>query len=86
MTKTHSSYAEEESLKLVEAIVAEITHALDSLGLKKHKGLFDGYRFWSSKHLHRAADAFAFLRRPTRRWLEVSDATRDRDGIPTRSR
>jgi hypothetical protein len=66
MTKPHSISAEEESLKLVEEIVAEITHVLNSLGGKKHKGLFDGYRFWSSKHLHRAADGFAFLRRHLR--------------------
>jgi hypothetical protein len=66
MTKPHSASAEEESLKLVEEIVAEMTRALDSLTGKKHKGLFDGYQFWSSKHLHRAADAFAFLRRSGR--------------------
>ncbi|HEU0050031.1 MAG TPA: DUF5677 domain-containing protein [Nitrososphaera sp.] len=66
MTKPHSTSTEEESLRLVEEIVAEITHALNSLGGKQYKGVFDGYRFWSSKHLHRAAEAFAFLRRSGR--------------------
>jgi hypothetical protein len=66
MTKPHSSTAEEESLKLVEAIVAEIKHALASLDGKQYKGVFEAYLFWSSKHLHRAADAFAFLRRSGR--------------------
>jgi hypothetical protein len=59
----HSASAEEESLTLVDDLVREITKALDSLAGKKHNGLFDNYRFWSSKHLHRAADGFAFLRR-----------------------
>ncbi len=62
----HSASAEEESLTLVDDLVGEITHALASLTGKKLNGLFDNYRFWSSKHLHRAADGFAFLRRSGR--------------------
>jgi Family of unknown function (DUF5677) len=58
----HSDSAEQESLTLVEDFVGEVAYALDSLGDKKTKGLFDNYRFCSSKHLHRAADGFAFLR------------------------
>src|SRR5262245_8812326 len=57
---------EQESLDLLAAFVAEITEALSSLDGKKHNWLFDNYRFWSSKHLHRAADGFAFLRRAGR--------------------
>ena len=62
----HSASAERESLTLVDDLVAEITHALQSLGDKKHNGLFDNYKFWSCKHLHRAAEGFAFLRRSER--------------------
>jgi len=36
------------------------------LGGKKPDGLIDKYRFWCAKHLQRAIDAFAFLRRPGR--------------------
>ncbi len=63
MDGVHSASAEQESLTLVDDLVGEITCALDSLGEKKHNGLFDDYRFWSAKHLHRAAGGFAFLRR-----------------------
>ena len=66
MNGIHSASAEQESLILVEDLVGEITRALYSLGGKKHNGLFDNYRFWSSKHLHRAAGGFAFLRRSGR--------------------
>jgi Family of unknown function (DUF5677) len=62
----HSVSAEEKSLKLVEDFNSELTHALDSLGGKKVNGLLDTYRFWSSKHLQRAVDGFAFLRRAGR--------------------
>ena len=58
----HTSSEEQESLKLLSDIVAEVTHALGSLGGKEHSGLFDTYRFYSSKHVHRAADGFVFLR------------------------
>ena len=61
-----SASTEEQSLTLLADLVAEITRALDSLGGKKHNGLFDNYQFWSSKHLHRAADGFVFLRRSGR--------------------
>jgi hypothetical protein len=62
---SHSAEAEEESLKLVEDFNTELMHALDSLH-KKSVGLLDQYRFWSSKHLQRAVDGFAFLRRSGR--------------------
>ncbi len=64
VTRTgHSASAEEESLKLVGELIAELTHALNSLGGKKPKTLLDKYRFWSSKHLHRVVGGFALLRR-----------------------
>jgi hypothetical protein len=63
-TPSHSAEAEEESLKLVEDFNTELMQALDSLGGKKAEGRIDTYRFWSSKHLQRAVDGFAFLRRP----------------------
>ena len=66
MTQPHSASAEEESLKLVEDFNDELKHALDSLGRTKPGGLIDPYRFWSSKHLQRAVDGFAFLRRSGR--------------------
>ncbi len=66
MTSMHSASAEQESLTLLDDVVTEITQALESLGGKEHKGLFDNYQFWSSKHLHRAAEGFAFLRRSGR--------------------
>lgn len=66
MNDMHSASAEQESLTLVADLVGEVTGALNSLGDKKHNGLFDNYRFWSSKHLHRAADGFVFLRRSGR--------------------
>ncbi len=62
---SHSAEAEQESLKLVEDFNAELMYALDSLG-RKNAGLLNQYRFWSSKHLQRAVDAFAFLRRSGR--------------------
>src|SRR6266542_1067947 len=62
---SHSAEAEEESLKLVEDFNTELMHALDSLH-KNSVGLLDQYRFWSSKHLQRAVDGFAFLRRSGR--------------------
>src|SRR5260370_10872584 len=62
----HLASAEEESLKLVEDFDNELVHALDSLGDKKANGLLDQYRFWSSKHLQRAVDGFAFVRRSGR--------------------
>jgi len=60
-----ASHPEEESLKLVEAFVDELKHALDSLGGKMPtpNTLLGRYRFWSSKHLQRALAGFAFLRR-----------------------
>ena len=61
--REHSAAAEEKSLKLVEDFVAEITHALKSLEGKKPQGLVDNYRLWSCKHLHRAVEGFAILRR-----------------------
>lgn len=62
MSKTPS--AEEESLKLVEDFVAELTNALASFEDKAPpRTLLSKYRFWSSKHLHRAVAGFAFLRR-----------------------
>src|SRR4029453_552745 len=63
MNAMHPASAEQEALALLGDIVEEITRALNSLGGKKHNGLFDNYRFWSSKHLHRAAGGFVFLRR-----------------------
>lgn len=63
---SHSDSAEGESLKLVEDFDTELMHALDSLGGKKANGLLNTYRFWSSKHLQRAVDGFAFLRRSGR--------------------
>jgi len=65
-TPTHSAEAEEKSLKLVEDFNTELVHALDSLGGKNTKGMIDTYRFWCSKHLQRAVDGFAFLRRSGR--------------------
>ncbi len=61
-----SAEAEEESLKLVDDFNDELKHALDLLGGTKPSGLLDTYRFWSSKHLQRAVDGFAFLRRSGR--------------------
>jgi hypothetical protein len=61
-----STSAEEESLRLVDDFNKELRNALDSLGGTKPSGLLDTYRFWSSKHLQRAVDGFAFLRRPGR--------------------
>jgi len=65
-TPSHSAEAEEESLKLVDDFNDELKHVLDSLGGTKPSGLLDTYRFWSSKHLQRAVDGFAFLRRSGR--------------------
>jgi Family of unknown function (DUF5677) len=62
----HSASGEEKSLKLVEDFNSELMDALDSLGSKKVNALLDTYRFWSSKHLQRAVDGFAFLRRAGR--------------------
>src|SRR5713101_6561182 len=63
----HSASAEEEALQLVEDFVGALTHALDSLGGKTPPDtLLSKYRFWSSKHLQRAIDGFAFLRRSGR--------------------
>ena len=64
-TPSHSSEAEEESLRLVEDFNAELVRALNSLS-GKNAGLVGQYQFWSSKHLHRAVDGFAFLRRSGR--------------------
>jgi Family of unknown function (DUF5677) len=63
-----ANHSEEESLKLVEDLNKEIKHALDSLGGKRPTPdtIVSTYRFWSSKHLQRAVDAFAFLRRSGR--------------------
>ena len=66
MTARHSAEAEEESLKLLEDFVAELSHALDSLGNTKPNTLLDKYRFWSAKHLQRAVNAFVYLRRSGR--------------------
>src|SRR5438093_3125023 len=66
MNAMYPASAEQESLALLVDFIEEITRALKSLGGKKHNGLFDNYRFWSSKHLHRAADGFVFLRRSGR--------------------
>jgi hypothetical protein len=57
---------EQESLKLVSDLVDEITSAFTSLAGKTHNGTFDSYRFYSAKHLHRAADGFVFLRQAGR--------------------
>jgi hypothetical protein len=62
----HSAEAEEQSLKLVEEFNTELKQALDSLDNKQDVGLVDRYRLWSSKHLQRAVDGFAFLRRTGR--------------------
>ena len=65
---SHSAEAEEESLKLVDDFNGELGHALDSLGGKRPTPdtMLSRYRFWSAKHLQRAVDAFAFLRRSGR--------------------
>ena len=63
MNAMYPASAEQESPALLVDFIEEITRALKSLGGKKHNGLFDNYRFWSSKHLHRAAGGFVFLRR-----------------------
>jgi hypothetical protein len=60
-----SAGAEQESLKLVEDFDSALIHALDSLS-RTMVGLVDHYRFWSSKHLQREINAFAFLRRSGR--------------------
>jgi hypothetical protein len=64
-TPSHSAADEEKSLTLVEDFDHELIHAMDSLP-KKLFGLLDQYRFWSSKHLQRAVDGFAVLRRAGR--------------------
>jgi hypothetical protein len=64
-TPSHSASDEEKSLKLVEDFDRELIHAMDSLP-EKLFGLLDQYRFWSSKHLQRAVDGFAVLRRAGR--------------------
>jgi hypothetical protein len=58
----------EESLKLVEDFVSELSRALDSLGDKRPTAdrLLSRYGFWSSKHLQRALAGFAFLRQSGR--------------------
>jgi hypothetical protein len=61
---SHSAEDEEESLKLVEDFVDELSNALNSLGGVKPVMIVDTYRFRSAKHLHRAVAGFAFLRRP----------------------
>src|SRR5437016_5617959 len=65
---SHSAEAEEESLKSVDDFNGELKHALDSLGGKRptRDTMVSRYRFWSAKHLHRAVDAFVFLRRSGR--------------------
>ena len=65
MAELHSAEAEERSLKLVEDFNNELRNGLASLEGKK-PGLLDTYRFWSAKHLQRAVDGFAFLRRSGR--------------------
>jgi hypothetical protein len=62
----NSAPEEQEGLKLVSDLVDEVTNAFKSLVGKKHEGTFDTYRFYSAKHLHRAADGFVFLRRAGR--------------------
>jgi Family of unknown function (DUF5677) len=57
-----SASAEQESLKLVSDLVDELKSAFKSLAGKKYNDTFDAYRFYSAKHLHRAADGFVFLR------------------------
>jgi len=61
-----NAMSEEEGLKLVSDLFDEVTNAFKSLAGKKHEGTFDTYRFYSAKHLHRAADGFVFLRRAKR--------------------
>ncbi len=63
---SHSDAAEEESLKPVEDLVAELTHALKSLEGKPPKTRVNNYQLWSSRSLQRAIDGFAFLRRSRR--------------------
>jgi hypothetical protein len=58
-----SAMSEEEGLQFVSDLVDEVTNAFKSLVGKKHEGTFDTYRFYSAKHLHRAAEGFVFLRR-----------------------
>jgi hypothetical protein len=66
-TPNQTPSAEEESLKLLEDFVGELTHALASLeGKTLPDMLLSKYRFWSSKHLQRAVAGFAFLRRSGR--------------------
>jgi uncharacterized protein DUF5677 len=62
----HSNSTEQESLELVSDLVAENTNALNSLAGKKYEGTVEAYRFYSAKHIHRAADGFAFLRKSGR--------------------
>jgi hypothetical protein len=57
-----SASAEQESLKLVSDLVDEIKSAFKSLAGKKYEGTVEAYRFYSAKHIHRAADGFVFLR------------------------
>src|SRR6266446_4799251 len=68
MVRPHSLEAEEKSLKLVEEFDEELRNALDSLGDKNPTPdtILTRYLFWSSKHLQRAVNAFAFLRRSGR--------------------
>ena len=61
---SHSAEDEEQSLKLVQDFVDELSGALDSLGGKTPVVMIDTYRFASATHLHRAVAGFAFLRRP----------------------
>lgn len=61
-----SGLSEKEGLQLVSDLVDELTSAFKSLAGKKHEGTFDTYRFYSAKHLHRAADGFVYLRRSGR--------------------
>jgi len=60
----HSDSAEKESLKLLEDCVGALTQALSSCPAPDT--LLSKYRFWSSKHLQRAIEGFAFLRRSRR--------------------
>jgi hypothetical protein len=59
-----SASTEEESLALVDDFNKDLKDALESLGGKRPTPdtILSRYRFWSAKHLQRAADAFAFLR------------------------
>ncbi|KAF5406853.1 MAG: hypothetical protein Udaeo2_30540 [Candidatus Udaeobacter sp.] len=68
MPQPHSASAEEESLKLVEDFNDELRHAIHSVGDKNPTPdtMLSRYRFWSAKHLQRAVDGFAFLRRSGR--------------------